>query len=166
MKITGLTVGLCLMTGMAGADVRLEFLEGAPKDRFVLTNVAGCDLSAMDVTIDMSQSAGGLIFDVSGQGAGVEVFQPFKVVSGAQFLDQTPKVVDGQRDVTFKINGLTAGSQIVVTTDLDDTIGAREITVRGSEFAGTVMSVVLGDETGQALFADKPDATANIGACS
>lgn len=141
-------VGVALLAaGPAVADMRVEFREGAPKDRFVVTNLADCAVPAGNLTIDLTGSAGQLVFDVTGQGAGVEVFQPFEVVSGADFLAEVPEVIDGQTEVTLTFTGLAAGGQVVATTDLDDTIGAREITVRGSELDGAaVVLAVAGDE--------------------
>lgn len=68
----------------AMADVQVEFVEGAPKDRFVLHNASDCGLTAATVLLDLSSPQGGLIFDVTGAGEGVEVFQPFEMVSRSE----------------------------------------------------------------------------------
>ena len=64
------TVGLFAATSLQ-AGVQIRFIEGAPKDRFVLTNVGACEVETSTVKIDLSQSAGRLIFDVTDKGAGV-----------------------------------------------------------------------------------------------
>ncbi|MEO1720574.1 MAG: aggregation factor core, partial [Pseudomonadota bacterium] len=79
-------IGLCLLTSPARATLEVRFLEGAPKDRFTLTNGSNCPLRAADVTIDLSGSPFGLIFDTTGTGAGVQVFQPLELTDGAAYL--------------------------------------------------------------------------------
>ena len=54
-----------LLAGPAAADLEVTFRDGAPKDRFSITNSGTCDLSAMSVLIDLSSSPAGLIFDVT-----------------------------------------------------------------------------------------------------
>ena len=64
----------------AAADIVVRFDEGAPKDSFTITNADNCALPLTAITIDLAGSAAGLIFDVTGSGAGVSVFQPFQLV--------------------------------------------------------------------------------------
>jgi len=156
---------LLVFSGNAGANLSLEFREGAPKDRFVLNNIGDCTLADATVTIDFKNSAGELIFDVTGSGAGVEVFQPIRVESGAKYLTQKPIVKDGQTEVTFNLSALDVGKKLVVSTDVDDTIGAREITVETSEFSGTEVRVTVGGKTFSAVFADTPQTVVNLDGC-
>ncbi len=149
----------------AQADLHVEFIEGAPKDRFVVTNVGSCALGEAMVMIDMGASKGGLIFDVTGQGAGVEVFQPFQVVSGSEFLTEAPSVTDGDTQVALQIKGMSAGEALVITTDVDDTIDAREITVTGSEFSGTTLSVNANGAEATVIFGDDRTVVAPLDAC-
>lgn len=160
--ITFITAGL--LAAPVFADISVEFKEGAPKDRFFVSNVGTCDQSDLMLTIDFSDSAGALIFDTTASGAGVEVFQPFEVVSGADVLASLPTVTDGQTQVTLELASFPAGETLVLSTDLDDTIGAREITVRGSEFAGTSLSL-SGRATGEAVFTETPVATITLEDC-
>ena len=134
------------------AGVQIRFIEGAPKDRFVLTNVGTCQVEASNVKIDLSQSAGRLIFDVTEKGAGVEVFQPLEFVEGVDALRQLPSVVDGQNTIELEIASLAAGDTLAFTIDVDDTIGQREITVTGSEIEGATVSYSDADETSTATF--------------
>ncbi len=119
----------------AAADVNVRFLEGAPKDQFVLTN-QGCDLGAFEVTINLATAPAGLIFDVTGSGAGVEVYQPVEVVAGKVMLSD---VSDGDQSLTLTINGFDTGATATISADLDDTQAAGalgQIRVAGSEIAG------------------------------
>ena len=154
-----------LLAGPAAADLRVTFIEGAPKDRFRVENVGSCDIGPAKLTIDMSESRGRLIFDTTGEGAGVEVFQPFEVVSGEEALRSMPEVTDGQNIVTLDIVALAKGQALVVSTDLDDTVGEREITVSGSEFAGTRLGLETGGQTANAVFDTSDSAVVKSGGC-
>ena len=149
-----------VMAGPLQAGVQVRFIEGAPKDRFVLQNVGSCDMQALTLGIDLSPSAGRLVFDVTEAGAGVEVFQPLELVEGADALRQLPSVVDGQESIEFEIVSLAAGDRIAFTIDVDDTIGQREITVSGAEIEGATVSYQSGTESGTAVFSS--DAMANV----
>lgn len=129
-------VAIPMLSSPALADVEVIFSEGAPKDRFTITNTGACDLGPMDVTIDLAGSSAGLVFDVTGQGAGVEVFQPFELVSGNALLSAIPIVRDGDNALTLALTSLGQGQSLAFTIDVDDTIGAREITVSRAEIRG------------------------------
>jgi len=161
MKKTTIKLGAIasvLMSSSAHADVRVQFIEGAPKDRFVITNVGECDWGARQLKIDFSDSNGGLIFDVTGSGAGVEVFQPFEVTAGAGRLLEEPKISDGDQVVSLDMSGLGLGETIEFTTDVDDTNGTREITVANGEINGTAVSVFIDGKT----YSAKMDAGAEV----
>ncbi|WP_170429727.1 aggregation factor core [Ruegeria arenilitoris] len=149
--ILAATFGLFAATSLQ-AGVQIRFIEGAPKDRFVLTNVGTCEVEASTLKIDLSQSAGRLIFDVAENGAGVEVYQPLEFVEGVDALRQLPLVVDGQNTIELEITSLAIGDKLAFTIDVDDTIGQREITVTGSEIEGATVSFADADETNTATF--------------
>ncbi|WP_170361956.1 aggregation factor core [Ruegeria arenilitoris] len=153
------TLGLFAATSLQ-AGVQIRFMEGAPKDRFVLTNVGTCEVEASTLKIDLSQSAGRLIFDVTENGAGVEVFQPLEIVEGVDALRQLPLVVDGQNTIELEIASLAVGDNLAFTIDVDDTIGQREITVNGSEIEGATVSYADAVETKTATFSS--DAVVNV----
>ena len=134
---------------IAVADLRVSFIEGAPKDRFEIVNIGACALAGSSVLLDLSTSAAGLIFDVTDQGAGVEVFQPLEIVAGAEALVATPAVQDGQNQIQFDIASLSPGQAIGFTIDVDDTRGTRAITVSRSEIEGAQV-VMLGTDTDKA----------------
>lgn len=135
-----LIAAVVILPAPALADLTVTFRDGAPTDRFTITNTGACQTSAMTLTLDMGPSAGRVIFDVTGAGAGVQVFQPLEVVAGAEYLAALPEVRDGQTRLSLAMRALPPGAEVAFTIDVDDTIGAREITVNGSEMAGAVIS--------------------------
>lgn len=141
-----------LSTGPLHAGLEVRFVEGAPKDQFIVNNVGHCDLSASTLSLDLSPSSGRLIFDVSEAGAGVEVFQPLEFTNGAEALLDVPSVVDGQDFIEIQIASLKAGSNIAFTIDVDDTIGQREITVSGAEIAGATVTFAKEGKSSTAVF--------------
>lgn len=140
-----LAIGLTCLATPVFAGIELQFYEGAPKDRFEIRNISPCTLDDKTVTIDLTASNGGLIFDVTGEGAGVEVFQPLELVAGSERLVQKPLVKDGDTTMALDITKLERGETIAFTIDVDDTAGQREITVNGSELAGATLQI--GDDT-------------------
>lgn len=151
----------------ASADIKVSFIEGAPKDRFVLVSDSGiCADTPIAVTVDLKGSAGALIFDVSETGAGVEVFQPFELVSGGDHVTTAPEVTDGDTRITLELTGLPQGAEVSFTIDVDDTIGAREITVTDAEIEGAMLAVSVGDETSTAIFGGDAEAILPMATCA
>ncbi|MGD1881434.1 MAG: aggregation factor core [Paracoccaceae bacterium] len=165
MKSAVFAAMLGIISSPVAANIQVDFREGAPKDQFILTNVGPCALNDLAITIDLTNSVGKLIFDVTGEGEGVQAFQPFEIVSGGENLVDMPIVLDGEKMVTLRLSTMESGGRLVFTTDLDDTIDAREITVSGSEFAGTAISVTSNETTGDAVFAEDPSTVASLQAC-
>ncbi|KIN64779.1 putative aggregation factor core [Sulfitobacter noctilucicola] len=159
------TTILALTATSAFADLTMQFDEGAPKDRFTLTNAGDCALPAMQVVLDIGTAPAGLIFDVTGSGAGVQVFQPFELVAGADTLSATPKVVDGDSAVMLDLRGLAPSRSVAFTIDVDDTGGGREITVNGSEISGATFRATLDGETLTGTFDDRAAARIPLAAC-
>ena len=147
MKSTLRSVGWAIALGLgtlahpAWADLVARFIEGAPKDRFEITNQFPCAVTETDVTIDLKPSEAGLIFDTTAQGAGVDVYQPLEWVAGADALSGHSPVRDGDREVVLSIRNLGAGQTIAFTVDVDDTLGPRGITVSGAEIQGAEVRV-------------------------
>lgn len=146
------------------ADVVVRFVEGAPKDRFRISADGNCLDAQVSLTIDLEGSAGALVFDVTGAGAGVEVFQPFELVAGAEFVLAATPVSDGDRALVLELSALPNGAEVAFTIDVDDTIGAREITVSGAEIEGAAVRLVSGAKTTEARFGS--DATAVLDLCA
>lgn len=134
------------------ADVTVRFEEGAPKDRFVVS--ADCTLSDIDMKIDLSPSAGSLIFDVTEGGAGVDVFQPVEVQDNAA---QLVPVTDGDQVLVLSISEISGGSEIVIFADLDDVLASSQlgqIRVAGSELDGATIDLVFGGVAQRETFAN------------
>ena len=131
---------LCAAFATPGlADITVSFRDSAPKDIFVLHNASGCDLGAVRITLDLSGSASGLIFDTTAQGAGVEVFQPFEIVSGGGYLAGVPQVLDGMNRLDLSLTRFPADGRVQFTIDVDDTLPRSQwgqIRVSGGEMAG------------------------------
>lgn len=145
----GLT-SICALPALADLDVRFD--EGAPKDRFSFVNTGGCAIRNAILTLDLGGSAAGLIFDVTASGAGVEVFQPLEIVDGKSALSTIPRVRDGDNRLAFEVAELAPGAAIAFTIDVDDTIGAREITVSNSEILGARVLLEYGGTLSDAAF--------------
>ncbi len=157
--------GFLCVASAAQADLDVRFDEGAPKDRFTFTNTADCAMGPARVTLDLGAAPAGLIFDVTANGAGVEVFQPFEVVAGAEMLNALPVVRDGQSAITLDLSGLAKGASVAFTIDVDDTGGGREITVSGSEIAGAVVVLEQADTRTTASFGETATAHVTTIAC-
>ncbi len=145
----------------ATADVTVTFRDGAPKDRFTITQNGACATGPLVLKIDLATAPAGLIFDTTGNGAGVEVFQPFEWVSAPSEAAAVPRVSDGDTALELSLPDLKPGMPLVFTIDLDDTTSNRQITVSGSEVAGAQVSLTADggtktgvfDETGAAVIA-------------
>ncbi|MEX0280538.1 MAG: aggregation factor core [Arenibacterium sp.] len=148
-------------SALANIDVR--FVEGAPVDQFFFSAASGCPLGAAELTVDLTGSAGGLIFDPTGAGAGVSVYQPLVLVEGASQVLAMPDVRDGDKIMVLKLAELNR--LLSFTTDLDDTMGASETMVSGAEIAGAVVSVTLAGDTYSGVFDDSATARIAIPAC-
>ena len=134
MKSTLACLAICASPALADLDV--HFIEGAPKDRFEFAFTGDCPLGPMQITVDLNDSAGALIFDTTGGGAGVEVFQPFELIEGAEHVAASSRVSDGDRKITLDLTSIAPGNVVAFTIDVDDTVSNRQITVNGSEIAG------------------------------
>ncbi|MEM7133978.1 MAG: aggregation factor core [Chloroflexota bacterium] len=149
--------------------VEVEFVESAPKDRFVITNVGSCVLEELTLELDLSQSAGMLIFDTSAEGPGVEVFQPFEVQEGDIVQLAGDSVDDGDAALALRIDYLGPGEKVSFTIDVDDTLPKGElgqIRVSDSEISGGIISItVMESETTIAKFDNESIARAHLPAC-
>ena len=166
MKIFPITICAVLFAAPSFADVRVQFFEGAPKDKFIITNEGACDIGATELIIDFSGSRAGLIFDVTASGAGVEVFQPFEVTEGANALASEPAIADGDQTATILIKNLDVNQRIAFTIDVDDTKGAREITVSDDEISGTTISLTTQGKQVLAVLGTNAEVLLTTGACT
>jgi len=154
-------IALVLGTGAAQAagcgGASLQFIESAPRDRFVLT-VGAQPLQA--VSVDLRGSAGRLIFDTADGGTGVEVFQPLRDEGGTV----AGNVADGAEALTVQLRDARAGSVAKFSIDVDDRLAASDlgqIRVTGGEMAGAtaVFTTAKGAQL-RAVFDDQNRAVA------
>ncbi len=137
-----------LLASTASANLEVSFVESAPKDWFDIKNASNCDMTDVMVTIDLSASAGKLIFDTTGNGAGVQVFQPFEVRQGEVELVSSDEVRDGDTQLSVLIRLLAPGSSASFTIDVDDTVpsGALGMTmIAGNEIENALATVGVAD---------------------
>ncbi|WP_298973977.1 aggregation factor core [uncultured Roseobacter sp.] len=149
-RTTFLTTALAalLATGaqaecMQGLTVK--FTESAPRDRFEIIHTAtGVFLTGL--RIDLSSSAGGLVFDTAAGGNGVEVFQPFVPEGEMQHVD----VADGAEQLEVQLNEMSTGQRAGFTIDVDDQRAQSDlgqIRVTGAEISGASVVFNLADGT-------------------
>jgi hypothetical protein len=160
MHRLALSAGFILAGIQAQANLIVQFTEGAPTDRFAFTNAGDCPMQEARITVDLTASRGGLIFDVTETGAGVSVYQPFEVVEGAQSLGAVPLVADGDTGLILEVERLDPGATIAFTIDVDDTAGTAATLVSEAEISGAGIMIEAGDERISGFFGD--DATARV----
>ena len=153
----------------AQADIAVRFIEGAPKDRFQIINLSPCDTGPIDMVIDLSSSPAGLYFDTTATGAGVEVFQPFEIVEGADYVDGVRPISDGDTQAIITLSSLPGEAVVAFTTDLDDRMEnsvSGQTRIGGSEIVGAALRIQAagGTET-MATFDTRGQATAERQAC-
>lgn len=165
MRITTFLLSLAIAAPAAG-DVYVRFDEGAPKDRFTFKSHSACLDGPLRLTVDLSGSDAGLIFDVTGAGQGVEVFQPFELVAGGSFVIGHDAVVDGDTELSMELQSMPKGTPVSFTIDLDDTGGGREITVNDAEIAGAQVRIEMGSMTATGRFGDDATAVVQIADCA
>jgi len=160
---------LLLAGPFAYGNIDVTFVESAPKDRFVLTNTSQCSLNDLTVNLDLSNSAGKLIFDTTATGAGVEVFQPFEVRKGNLQLASSQKVKDGDSTLSLIIESIAANDSVSFTIDVDDTLTQSElgnIRVSGSEIKNASINVnIEGQQASAATFNNKGKALVALSSC-
>ena len=158
-----------LLTASAQAAIEVRFVESAPKDRFIITNTGSCTFSELILVINLAQSAGRLIFDTTGAGAGVEVFQPFEVTEGKIELVSGKVVKDGDTELALRIKSLAPGARASFTIDVDDTLPRSELgktRVAASEISGGTVRVIAGrGQSATAVFDDASRATVALSGC-
>lgn len=153
----------------SNANVSITFLEGAPKDRFVISNAGECLLQRLVVKIDLQKSKGKLIFDTTAAGEGVEVFQPFETSDGKISLIGAEQVQDGQTSLDLAIDQLAPSKSVSFTIDVDDTLQNSElgnIRVSRAEIQGGAVEISLnGSAPSNALFGSDAKALVSMPDC-
>ena len=151
----------------------ISFSEGAPVDRFEIKNTSE-NWQIVDVEIDLSSSKGRLIFDTVSGGKGVEVFQPYKTVSGSAKIIKIITVKDGSDAMLLDFERFNSGQSYTFSIDVDDQLTSSElgqIRVTGSEMelaqANFTLESPKGERTkAQAIFNNQNQARLNDATCN
>lgn len=136
---------------LCGFSSSIKFTESAPRDRFSIQNTSLSDWSINTVSLDLSTSAGNLIFDVTAQGAGVEVFQPFRAEAGDATLATEPVVDDGDQSILLQFSTFKPEEVYQFSIDLDDQLIKSElgqIRVSGGEIEGATVTLAITNSDG------------------
>lgn len=166
MKALALFAASAMLATPALAQVTVSFIEGAPKDRFVIENTGRCELAATILAIDLKTAASGLVFDVTGSGPGVEVFQPFELVSGQDLVQRHSMIADGDTTVTLELSSLAPGETVGFTIDIDDTSGRSETMVAGSEISGAEVTMKTLGQDYLGAMSEKAQAVLPVSGCA
>ena len=156
MRLTAVMAITLVCSTQANAQIEVSFIDAAPTDVFEIKNMSACPSGAMELTIDLSASDAGLLFDTAPTGSGVQVYQPFVLTKGAEFLTSIPQVSDGARQITLSVMDLPGQSSIGFTIDVDDTLaqsGNGQTRVSGFEMAGAEVRL-SGDAVAEAASFD------------
>ncbi len=130
--------------------LRARFIESAPRDQFVFENLT--DSSIKSITLDLDDSVGALIFDTTESGAGVEVFQPFRIEAGNADLSMMPAPADGDTQLQLDFDSFPPKGSFAFSIDVDDQLTESDlgqIRVAGSEVAGALLQVTFADASGK-----------------
>lgn len=150
----------------AAADLTVRFYEGAPTDKFEIIYSGACQLTDVVVEIDLGASEAGLILDVTGKGAGVNVYQPLAIVDGAALLEAIPLLEDGDTVISLPVSALDTGDKISFTLDVDDTKGSGPTMISGAEITGAQISVESAQGKESAAFDETAIARLGIALCN
>ena len=152
-----------------GIDIQARFIEGAPRDRFVIENKSVTPTEITALTLDLRPSAGRLIFDTESGGSGVEVFQLYRDESTGAKLAAAPVVRDGDDALALKFASFTSGQSYRFSIDVDDTLTNSElgqIRVSGGEMQGAALTAVTADGASHRAVFDAGNRAAVSAPCS
>lgn len=150
------------------ADLTVRFEEGLGPDLFHVENTGTCLATVVAVTIDLSSTVGGLVFDTEGGGAGFNAGYPFVLREGGEHVTGAAGGEDGGRALSLDLTGLRRGDRVVFSIDVDDSLEQSpwgRTRIAGPEFDGgrviaTVRQPNGREETHEATFG--PDGRAHV----
>lgn len=132
--------------------IETQFIEGAPRDRFIVKNQSTNDMSIRALSLSLSTSAGKLIFDTQKGGNGVEVYQQFRSESTAIELISAPQLADGAEKLTLDFANFNKGGEYTFSLDVDDRLtnsDLGQIRIAGSEMNGAAITFSVIDTAGK-----------------
>jgi hypothetical protein len=123
----------------------VQFSEAAPKDIFTIKN-RSTEWTLKQLTLDLTNSRGKMLFDTAVGGSGLDVAQPFERRAGSATLSAEPNILDGDTALDLRFNAFGPGGDFQFTIDVDDTLpsGAKGPTmIGGNELEGAMVRVTL-----------------------
>ncbi|NNC37411.1 MAG: hypothetical protein EX271_08995 [Acidimicrobiales bacterium] len=159
MKRIVISTLLLLLASPAVADVEVQF-HAEYNDGFSITNLNGCPLTDVEVEINMTTSVGTLVFDTFPGPPGLNQSQSLRILSGGDFLAQTPAVRDGSQTLILNIKELPSDGMIIVALDTDSKHSAWSNT---EEIKGGFAKITDSELT---VFNNKGTALVPTGNCS
>ena len=171
-----LAIGVIVSAGPAhscGPDARVQFTEGSD-DTFLIENNSVIGLTLQQMAIDLSSTAGGVIFDTDYGGAGWSAYQPFNPLPSTATLRAASSGLDGYQQLSLVFDRFAPGDRFAFEIDLDDQLQGSEhgqTIVSGNEIAGGAVMGVFTDKHGQTYratgyFDTEGQAILTQGACS
>lgn len=164
-----ITALVSLLPSAVLAEIVVTIAESSPTDLITIENRTDCDFYDFGMQIDLRNSAGGLIFDISEGGAGASGYQPFEILQGGSAVRNYARVSDGDRVAFIEFATLEAGQRVIFMVDMDDTLPDNafgQTIVDGAEIAGAVIVLTaVGEEPSTAIFLPDGRATAQIRSC-
>lgn len=133
------------MAEACGVDIRAQFVESAPRDRFIIENRSTLPADIAALTLDLGPSAGRLIFDTESGGDGVQVFQLYRTEQSDAVLAATPAVNDGDDRLSLAFATFRPGETYRFSIDVDDRLtnsDLGQIRVSGGEMQGAMLVAV------------------------
>lgn len=139
-----------------GPRLIVDYTEDSP-DYFVLRNASDPGWSVLRVEIDLRETRGGVIFDVSELGAGVSAYQPYGMPSGTAELVGRTEVNDGDSMMSLAFRQFEPGAYFAFAIDLDDTLAnGTQTWIAPAEMAGGIVRGVFGGPDGQETEREAP----------
>lgn len=148
-------------------QIDARFIEGAPRDNFVIENKSKDALNIESALVSLKGSKGKLIFDTIDGGSGVEVFQQFRGEESSAMLATKPRLKDGADVLSLQFEHFKPSETYRFSLDVDDQLTNSElgqIRVSSSEMNGAKIDFVVSDPKGKkhkvsAIFGDNNRAT-------
>lgn len=119
----------------------LRLAEGSPRDSLRLETESVADWRLVRLEIDLSASAGGLIFDSAAGGGGVAGYGDLEAESGAVFAAR-PALADGGQTATLLFEPVAPGAVAWLSLDVDGAGG----------YSATILSDEIRRAEARALF--------------
>ncbi|MBC8337178.1 MAG: hypothetical protein ISR51_00055 [Rhodospirillales bacterium] len=134
-----------------GGRVEVAFFE-TDGDIFEITNKSEEAWAVEQVTIRLTGSLGGLIFDTEDGGAGASMAQAFEPVAGEVGLVAATPVGDGAEVMQLRFSEFWPGRRFEFIIDVDDRLESSDYgqaVVSGAEIAGAGAVAVLRMKNGR-----------------